>query len=100
MTMTGRAYDALAKALHDDTHQTPAGADAARTTTAAEKCHALIDAERTRQQAKMDRLIDACETALEYFEDREDIRDSDTGPKPNTEMSIAMALRTALGRAG
>lgn len=33
---------------------------------------------------------------LEYMEDREDVKDSDTGPSPNEEMRFAQDIRQAL----
>lgn len=50
---------------------------------------------------KFDTLVAALEEALEYFEDREDVRDGPYGdPVPNTEMSMAQSIRAALKSSG
>ena len=45
------------------------------------------------------KLLAALEEALEYFEDREDVRDGPNGePLPNAEMSMAQVMRAALDK--
>lgn len=46
-------------------------------------------------------LLAACEEALEYIADQEDVVDGDYGqPKPNRAMNLAQALRDAIAKAG
>lgn len=52
---------------------------------------------QAENEALRERLLDA----LEYFEDREDVRDGPNGePLPNAEMSMAQAIRDVLTKAG
>jgi hypothetical protein len=59
-----------------------------------------VGGEIARLRVQRDALQAAVEEALEYFEDREDVRDGSYGePMPNTEMTMAQSMRAALAKA-
>jgi hypothetical protein len=50
-------------------------------------------------KAERDALVASLNEALEYFEDREDVRDGPSGEQlPNAEMSMAESIRKVLAR--